>query len=292
MKQARAGRTFPSIFERPLAVFFELSVTSFIGFAWAAPIASAVTSVTGAYPRGDAEIFDPGGVMLIETARHVRGALPVLTTTSAVLLLIAVVARFLALAFGLGQLASPRALGLRLGFARATRAFPALLVMGLLALIAYAIVIGLGSLGGGPVIRSLWPRPPSRDIARWGLQATIFVLVISLSAIHDLSRAAIVQGPMRTYDALRAAAFALRRFPLRVAITYFSRLFGSILALSLAAWLGSRVGQKTSSAIALSALIHQSGLAVVGLLRLSWLARAIALVHSAQRPSEHGTSEL
>lgn len=278
---AAEEQPFPAVHARPWAVGVYLAFSALVGLAWSVPLAAAVAGVTGAYPRGDAELFDPGAVMLVEAARRVAASASVIRSAWAVVAAIALPLGFVALAFVLAQLASRRASGPRLSLARAVRAVPALAVIALVVLLADAVLVALLMIAGGELVRSTWPIPPSRDVARLGLLAGAAVAVLAVGVLHDLARAAAVSGPVRAYPAMRAAIRTVARRPGAAAWAYVWRASAGLAALVIAAWLGVRIGQHTPAALVASALVHQIGLATSGWMRLAWLARAIRLVEPA-----------
>lgn len=282
---AAAERALPAVLARPCAVGAYLGFTALVGLAWSAPLAAAVGRVTGAYPRGDAELFDPGAVMLVEAARRVQGSLSTIGAAWAIVAVLALPLGLVVLAFALAQLSARRASGPRLALARAIRALPALIVIGLLALLASAALVALLMMGGGAISRSTWPVPPQRDLARLGFFAVVTVVVLAVGVVHDLARAAAVSGPPRAHAALRAALRIAALRPGRVAWAYAWRALLALTCVIAAAWLAARVGNQSTGAFVASAFVHQVGLAAAGWLRLAWLATALRLVQPALRRS-------
>lgn len=274
---------FPAVHARPWAVGVYLAFSAVVGLAWSVPLAVALGSVTGAYPRGDAELFDPGAVMLVEAARRLSKSASLIGAAWAVVAAIVLPLGFVAMAFVLAQLASRRASGPRLSLARAVRSVPALVVIALVVLLVDVAVVALLMIAGGELVRSTWPIPPSRDLARLGLLGVVAVAVLAVGVLHDLARAAAVSGPVRAYLAMRAAIHTVARSPGRAAWAYTWRASAGLAALLISAWLGVRIGQSTPAALAGTALVHQVGLAASGWLRLGWLARAVRLVEPALR---------
>ena len=160
-----AAEPLPAVHARPWAVGVHLAFAALVGLAWSVPLAAAVSGVTGAYPRGDAELFDPGAVMLAEAARQVGSSFSVLGAAWGVVAALALPLSFVVLGFVLAQLASRSASGPRLALARAVRAAPALVVIGLVALVVDAAVVALLMIAGGEAARSAWPSlaPPDRN---------------------------------------------------------------------------------------------------------------------------------
>ena len=283
----RSPRRLPRVHERPWAVGAYLACAALVGVAWAAPLASVLGSVTGAYPRGDAELFDPGGLMLLEALQRTEPAGPALSAASIATAIVALFFGLVVLAFALAQLGTPGRSRPSWALARAVRVLPPLALVALVALLAHVVVIALLMIAGGAISRSAWPIPPPRDIARLVLLGLVAVASMAVSAMHDLARAAAVTGPSGTYASLRAAVLVVGRSPLRVAWSFAWRLVAGLAAIGVAFAAGLAIGERAPAAIVASALVHQIGLAAAGWCRLSWLARAAHLV----RPVVYLTSK-
>lgn len=271
----------PAVHERPWAAGAYLAFASLAGLAFAAPLAAAIGSATGAYPRGDAELFDPGGVMLIEVLRHLRASSAAIGAAWAVLAVLALPLGMIVLAFCTALLGAPGEPRPAWALARAARSLPTLASIALVVLVADALLIALVMVGGGAIVRATWPYAPARDIARWSLLSCAFLVVTAAGVLHDLARVAAVTGPSGTYTALAAALRTARRHPGRVAWSYTWRALLGLGAACAAAWLGTRL---TPRAVLAAALVHQLGLAAMGWLRLTWLSSAIRLISRATEP--------
>ncbi|MEZ4315483.1 MAG: hypothetical protein R3F14_46295 [Polyangiaceae bacterium] len=258
-----------------------------MSLAAATPLAATIGAVTGAYPRGDAELFDRGGVMLLEALRHLRTSIPALGASWAVLALVAFPVGHLVLAFSLallGTRARPRP---SWALARAASSLPTLVLIGLTALVASAVLGALVWIPGASVTRALWPSGASHDLARRILTALVVLVVLLVGVIHDLARAAAVTFPAKTYAALRASLLTAWRSPVVAPWSWAWRMFIGVLALAGSSWLGLRIGQRTPAALLATAFTHQLALGVMGWMRLSWLARAAHLVSTeAARSAE------
>lgn len=279
-----------AVHERPWAVGVYLGFGALVGLAFAAPLAAALGGVTGAYPRGDLELLDPGGVMLVEGARRLGAQMAAVGAAWIVLAALALPLGVLVLAFVTALYAAPQRLGPMRALVRAARSLPAFVVVGVVALIAYAVVGGLIMMGGGAVVRSSWPEPPAREIARFGLLALLVPAAAAVGVLHDLTRAAVVVGPLRAYAAMRLGLRTARRFAGRAAWAYAWRTVLGLAALAAATWAGARLGQRSAGALLATAFVHQLGLAAVAWLRLSWLSKAARLVRTTSRL--HGESRL
>lgn len=283
------ARPLPSVHQRPWAVGVYLALASLVGLAWSAPVASTVAAVTGAYPRGDAEVFDPGGLLLLEAARR---ALPSAGAIRASWILTAILGSFfgfVALAFAIAQLGVPGRSRPSWALARAVRSLPTLGLVALVALLADVGATVLLFAGGGAIARGAWPTPPPRDVARFAILILVVLALLFVGVLHDLARVAAVMGPSRTYVSLRTSMRVLWRSPGRVLGAYAWRSALGAAALVAAIYAGSRLGARTSGAVLASAFVHQLGLVAAGWMRLSWLSSAARRVRPVL--AEIGRSE-
>ncbi len=277
-ESAPPERRFPAVHERPWAVFVYLACAALTGLAWAAPVASVMSVVTRDYPRGDAELFDPGGVMLLEALRRLG---PSFAAIRMAWLLAAIVALPLGLAafgFAVAQLGTPGKSRPSWALVRAAQALPTLVVIGIVALVADVVIAGLLTVAGGAITKGAWPEPPARDVARLVLVGVVVLAIVGLSAIHDLTSVAAVTGPARTYMSLRAGLHVVWRTPGRAAWAFAWRFVVGLVALGLAFAAGLAIGERGPGAILASAFVHQLGLAAAGWCRLSWLSACGRLV--------------
>ena len=271
-------RRLPAVHDRPWAVAVYLAFAALVGLAWSAPIAAMLARTTGEYPRGDAELFDPGAVMLLEALRRMVPAFAAIRVAWLIVALIALPLGLVALGFAVAQLAIPGKARPSWALARSVRAFPTLVIVALVTVVADVVLVLLFTIAGGAISRAMWPEPPSRDIARLALFGLIALALVAVSGLHDLASVAAVTGPSRTYISLRAALHVAWRTPGRAAWAYVWRLSAGLLALALSAAAGMAIGVRTTGAILASALVHQLGLAAAGWMRLSWLSACGRLV--------------
>lgn len=271
-------RPLPAVYQRPWAVGVYLALASLVGLAWSAPVAATVASIVGAYPRGDAEVFDPGAVMLLETLRRTLPAAGAIRASWIATSILASIFGLVALAFAIAQLGVPGRSRPSWALARAVRSVPTLVLVSLVSLVADVVVVLLLFLGGGAIARSLWPSPPPRDVARFAILGLVVLALLLVGVLHDLARVVAVMGPSRTYVSLRSAATTFWRAPGRAVGAYAWRTLLGTAAIVGAIYAGARVGERTWAAILASAFVHQLGLAGAGWLRLSWLAAAARMV--------------
>jgi hypothetical protein len=241
---------------------------------WVASHASAlVQTVVAGYARGDLVLFEPGGVMFVEVLRLVEPQLSRLG--------VAATAAFVAVAFvelvptamvlvALGRrgrvsftelahhaLDSIGTLALLQGLAFAAQALIVVLFAAL-ASIALAWLLASGPLAGAAcVVAAL--------VGSCG--------VVALRLVHDLARAAAVDGARGLYDAGRCA---LRVVTWRAAWSYLWRGALACAALVVAAVVGSPANWAMSTAV------HAVALLVVVYLRVDWLAVALLTVRRSE----------
>lgn len=247
----------------------------------ATPLVSVfASSGIGHYPAGDALLFEPGGLMLVEVVRRTAPALGASFNGSLGLLLLAVLPALFGVAVLMVALVEPGRLKLPSCLARAAEVFPSfVLISGLSALAQAAVVLCLtllgGSLGGsfGAVERSA-------DL----------VLLVSLLAgllgaglvqmLADLARAARVAGRSSTWDALAAGLNAARGAPGRAAGSFALAAVAALAAVVGSAivtqWLA--VDRAGSWRVALVFVVHQLTVLFTVYVHAVWYSAALRLV--------------
>jgi hypothetical protein len=266
--------------------------------AWV--VASPLTRLLGSFgashhPRGDAILFEPGGVWLGEALRLSRPfVLSELRGSAFVCVALCFVA-LVPLAALLEALNDREPLPLSdvVG-----RGFGRLGSFGLLAGITLAIqgaALALALLGAGALRQRLLSSVDERASDLWALGVIVLgVLVVLLVGVfQDLCRAAIVRDDAGLLAAVRRASSVARHQGAASfgawAATALVGLGAILLAARLVASLDvARSGQWRVVAVA---VVHQ--LTVVGLivLRATWLARALALISEAATPASADTPE-
>jgi hypothetical protein len=256
---------------------FRLAIALFV----AGPFAILIGRAVGDHPRGDAVLFDPGGMLLIEALRRTREALPPLGAEVVVLFVLAAFAGLLPLA------ALIAALGER---GRVTAAFlgeRALRPVGALALLLGAamgaqVVVGLLVMA----VTGVFARRPGLDVrasdqAWLGGTAIALLLVLAIGVVHDVARVAAVRGDLGLRGALLCALDTVRRAPGRVATAWLWRSLLAVFALGVASVIGSRIGVERPGQLVSGALVHQAAVLAAVFLRASWLAYALRHVDAA-----------
>jgi hypothetical protein len=253
----------------------------------AGPLAGAAGALVSGYPRGDAELFDGGAVMLVELARVIEPLAPALTAQAGAIFALAAVVGLLpmaALVVAIGH-RGPVRLGAVLG--RAAERMGALALLLGVALLVQAFCLVAPVLGAESVIARMGWTPPREDVARTVGIVVGVVLALLAGIVHDLARVAAVQRRLGFYD---AGAMGLKTFG-----RSFGRALGGYawraaltgLVLALGYYLVTRLPIEGRGTLVMPWVLHQTALLLAVALRASWLAAAMRLVEArAPRLSE------
>jgi len=258
-----------------------------LGLLVSYPIVLAIqaSSMTSG-PEGDAVLFQPGGLLLLELLR-IGG--PWLASALRLVLLLALLSAILELvplALALDLLWLPGGMLLERS-ARALRLFPKFLALGAIALLAQAALLLAASLLGAalkPALSSADER--LRSIAPIALIGLALLGCGWFGGVLDIARARLVQRGRRecsVQSALSHALLCLKRRPFSVLIGMYPSVAGSALACLTAAWLLARQSSAapSSTAIALGFGAHQLAVLFSIAWRVRWLGTALEL--SAER---------
>ncbi len=270
----------------PIAVRRRLGVVLLV-YLWrlatalviAAPAAAAVQDTVGGYPAGDADLFTPGSVLLVEVARLARPAVSGLATEASLVALFASFAGLVPLIALLSALGRPgrldgRAVGAAVGRHLGTLA----LLLGL-ALLAQAVAGALAIALGGSLVGKLALQGPADDLLLLGVVAAALSLVGVLGVVHDLARVQAVHRGRGLYDAVAGALELMRRSGGRAVIAYAWRAALALLALA-GAFAVAPHGPSRAALVG-AFVVHQAAVVVAVLLRASWLAAAMRLADAA-----------
>jgi hypothetical protein len=267
----------PAAFRRPGLVLLVAAYHLLAGLLVAAPIAALVNTTVSGYPRGDAELFDPGAVMLIEALRLGARGIPATLTGAGLPALLAVFLGLVPLAALITGLARRGPLS-RAFLARAATARLGTLALlwgtGLAAQILLAVIVVLL---GGKLVDVLHLRAKNEDIAYLILAAVTALTVIAAGLLRDLALVAAVAEDDGFYTSTARALRTAFRRPARVIGAYASRALLSLAFLVAAFELAPARGASLGTAFAL----HEGAIVLGVFLRASWLAAGLRLLTSA-----------
>lgn len=233
-------------------------------------------------PEGDAVLFQPGSLLLLELLRVGASWLASAAELSLMLLGVAAILQLIPLAVALDMLAAPNRPLLERG-ARALRLFPRFLALGVIALLAQAALLLATSLLGAalkPMLASADER--LRSIAPIAVMALGLVACGWFGGALDIARATLVRRSLEGGGArasLAQAVDCLRQRPLRVLLGVYPSIAGSALAVLAATWFLARFvpTQTSGRALALGFAAHQLAILFAIAWRVRWLGTALEL---------------
>lgn len=272
--------TVPAAHRRPGLVALAYAYTALAGLVVALPAATALSGPTASFPRGQAELFDPGGVMLLETLRLVRRSLLTVGVSAGAVAALALLAGVFPLAALLAGLDREGRLSFTFLADRAwAHAGTLALVFGV-GVAAQATLVAGVMLAGGKLIGALALSPPPDDLAFVGLGALAAGVALVVGVLRDLASVAAVRGNHHFYVAASRALLCARRSGGRAILGWAWRTSLGFAGLLLAAWLTPR--GTTTAAVVAGAALHQAAIAGATFAHASWLAAAMRLVDATE----------
>jgi hypothetical protein len=267
--------TYPAAFRRMGLVTLVYVYRLVAGLLLAAPLVAVGSSAVSGQPRGDAVLWDPGAIMLLEVLRIGGRSAPALGLPSlAALILVMLVGllMFAALVAGLGR-RGPLPAGYLA--ARASAKIGTLAILWGVGHLAEVIFGGLVFLLGAKIIAALNLDPRTEDTARFALTAVVLFAAAVVGVIRDFAMVTTVNDDARFYTACQRAIRAAGGAPLRIAAAYAARAVPMAATIGFGAWI---VGRGSYAGEAIPFLIHQLVIAIAVFLHASWLAAALRLV--------------
>lgn len=243
----------------------------------ATPAALLAGEVVAGYPRGDAELFDPGGVMLLEASRLLRPALVPLAVQGGLGALVAALIGLLPLAALITALGHDGKLTARFLAARAVAPLGPLALLWGTALLAQVVAVALVLTIGEQLLAQARLELIHEDLARIGVVGVGLAFGLAIGVVHDLARVLAVLEARGFYSASARALYVMRQAPGRALWAYMWRGALALVALSAAGLFSHRVGLATPRALLMVAVSSQAAVVVAVFLRASWLAAAIRL---------------
>jgi hypothetical protein len=266
---------------RALAIVYAWQALSGLAAAW--PVSALVRDSYGHHPRGDAVLFDPGGLALTDLVMRGDGISAVLTSALVILLASSVLGLFpmAALVVSIGHATPDRtAPPTRAALERAAEAFGPLVrllvVFGLTQIVLLALGFALGRTASSLLAGKL--DDAAADLAGMFVFGVFLLGSTYLGVLHDVARCAAIRFRAGAFDAIAVARRAMRPSPVRVVWSWAWRGLAGLLAVGVGAFLAHRIGGRSGFALVVLALVHQAIVVAKTGLRASWLARALRLV--------------
>jgi hypothetical protein len=242
------------------------------GLLATAPLAVAFAAVVGAHPRGDALLWEPGGVWLVESLRLLGPALGPALGYGGVLVLLAAFGWLLPLGALIVSLAPgrPRA---RVCLGQAAARLGTMSLLWGLTLLAQAALLVLTAVLSALVAEG---ESPAQLLLRLGVWLLGLSLCAVLACTEDLARVVCLQRDAGLWDAVAQALGTLGRHPLALA---WAAGWRSALGLGLLAGaLALGVAWARPDELLPMVLLHQLAILCFVWLRASWLRQATRLV--------------
>jgi hypothetical protein len=261
--------------------------------AW--PAASLVRAAYAGDPRGDAALWEPGGLALLDLIWHALGAATATADGALLVVLVTTIAGWVPLAALMVALARPHGrTSTPLVFYKALRVLPTFVKCALLVLAAQGATVGTGAFLAQ--LAQGWTRPHYGEAPAQLLEIAIFVpfglAALGLGVGHDLARATIVVRGADVVTGLVEGFRLLRASPLALAGAWAWRAAASLVPVAMAALVAGRLGGRGGAALATVTLAHQGAAFTRVALRASWLACALRAARpAAPRARQDGASD-
>lgn len=273
---------------RPRAVALVWLARLLVAWIVASPLARTLTAQgTTDLPRGDAVLFDPGGLWLVEALRL---GWPVLRSELRGTLLVGGVLAWLSLiplAVLLVALASPYRTPVASAGSRAIALFPRLTLLFGATLLLQGAVIG-GAVFAALELQERWGTSwdeRSSDLCALGVLALGLVLALAIGILQDLARAALIDDDG---GAIRATRRALGLGKRNLGVALGAWVGSSALAVLTVLVAGACVGWIDVSRpgewrVVLVTIVHQLAVLAMVFFRATWLSVALDLLRRAPR---------
>jgi hypothetical protein len=271
---------------RPGALILLWAWRYFAAWLIATPIVDAIAATgIGRHPRGDAPLFEPGGLYLFEVARLLLNALSAVAETTVMLLMVAGFAGLVPLAALLVALSHEGRLRFLPWATRAIAHFPAFALLCGATWLAQGAILVVAALIFSGVRAALGPRVEERtaDLSALAAGGAVLLSAILLSVLHDLARAAVVRRELRAGAALALGVRVAKHRAGKTAIAWLGPAVLSLLSVVVAALLVDRlaVDRGGSGRVTSAWIVHQLAALALVALRAAWLSAALRLVDAA-----------
>lgn len=256
----------------------------------AAPIASAFGGTgVAAHPHGDAVLFEPGALLLVEALRVGAEALVSAFGSSIALLAIASALGLIPVALLLVALASSERLQLSSWLGRAIAQVPAFALISGATLLARAVLLVALLIAWGAVDDAL-----DSALSERGADLVLAVGALAgalawtaLGITRDLARASAVRRGRGALAALRAGVAAFSARPLATLLGWLLPASWSVAVLAAAALTVGALHVERPGAwrVVLALAVHQLAVLLLVALRAAWLGRALELEPAGALPA-------
>ncbi len=245
------------------------------------PVGAIVRSAFGAHPRGDAVLFDDGGMALLD---FLARALPAAAASLSAHVLVTIPLAFLAMVVAFGSAivtlgaeveGTLRARGRR-AVDQSFSSLRALTVQSLLVLVAQILVLVFAGLIFAGTAGAFAGRFGVATADRIGFVVALpFALAAPvLGVVRDVAATQVLLADARLFRAI-ATGFRLVAARPMLLLEYALRSMAGLAVIGLGAMIANRLGGRPGAALIFLALMHQVAAGLRVALRVSWLAAAI-----------------
>jgi len=269
---------------RPLAIVALWGWQTLLAIVVAWPTAAAVASWYGKHPSGDAPLWRPGGLPLIDLVFDGRGARMETLTLAGIVLLVAGFADLVPLGALFASMAyvtrDRRAPPMREALARGAAAFPTFALLFATASLAEGLLVGLAFFVATTGSDSLAERlgDARADQTAWLVALAIVALAGVVGVTHDLARAAAIRFRVRALRSWRLGFNALTRAPASTLWSWAWRALAGWAPVAVGAAVAARFAGRGGGALVALFILHQLVLVVRVAFRASWLASTLRAV--------------
>ena len=264
--------------------------------AW--PTAALVGQAYGNHPRGDAVLFEPGGLALADFVWRSRGFSGALLAHDTIVAAFSVIAGLLPLAALLASIAyttrarrSPRPRQLaRFAFDAFGRMLGLLCIAGAVEVFFAGIAITLGGYVTDAVLARMGEA--RADQLGWLVTLLLFLVVLAVGVLHDLARASVVRFRVGALKACALAWNTFRMHPVSLFGSWGWRACAGLVPIVAASMVTDRIGLRTGGSVVAIFVLHQLVVVTRVALRASWLASALRAVDDAHRVTKSRATSL
>lgn len=265
----------PAAWRRPGVVFVMYAYRLLVAALVATPFSLVFGAGVGGYPRGDATLFDEGGLLLVETIRRSNSSMPPVAMTALLLLSVGALAGVMPLAALIGALGVRGRVRARDVGAFALRPVgPFALLFGAFALVQ-AVLFAIVSAIGGAISRRPMFDAPSADRIKFTFAVIAIAVVLFVGVLHDLARVAVVRDELGFRASMRRAWHTFRKSHVKVLGAWAIRAALGAMAIYAALSFASRLGVDSGAKALVGFLVYQASIILALFLKASWFASAI-----------------
>ena len=266
---------------RPRVVMLLWLWEATLGVLLGSTFASVATTAYGHHPDGDAPLFAPGGLPLLDLARHSLAARgPLLAAT----LLTVAFARFVGILPAAAVFADilfttsrKRAPPLRHVLLRGLVALPASLSIAVVTLALQGAAVAFGLIVAATLSSSAVARLGARDgdlvvlaIAALGVAGAVVVGVTG-----DIARASVVRHEAPAFIAIPQGMRSFARHPMALTWSYLWREASSWVPVIVVAMVATELGGRGGLALVVLAGLHQAVIVTRASIKASWMSRVL-----------------